>query len=660
MSSSPSLPYRPDIDGLRALAVLPVILFHAGFNGIPGGFIGVDVFFVISGYLISSILLKELQQGRFSLLHFYERRARRILPALLLVLLCCLPLALLLLLPDELRRFGQSLAAVALFGSNFYFWSTTGYFEPAAETLPLLHSWSLAVEEQFYIVLPLALAAGWRWQRARLLHWTLGLALVSLGLAQWSSQLHPQAGFFLPHTRAWELLAGTALAVSPTGALAALQQRRWVRELVAAAGMLALVLAALSFDYRTPTPSLFTLLPVLGTVALLACAEQTWVGRLLAIRPMVAVGLISYGAYLWHQPLFAFARIAYLGQAPQPVMLGLALLSLLLATLTLQLVERPLRHASRGQRRPGPAAAALALLVPLCLGLGVQQAEGFPGRMPTHYLQRGWDAIQGKNYGLNPACEYQQAFSPKPDCVHGARPNTLLWGDSFAMHLASALVEAEVSFVQATRSACSPNAFLVPHPDAGEYNHHWSQQCLAFNQSVVDYLKAMPEIHYVVMASPFWPYMAEPLFDGQQVQQLALAERIASFVRTAQLLKALGKEPLLVMPPPINGRNIGDCLKRLDAGIFTLDDGVKRGCKFELAAFAELNDDVHEFVAAIAAQAGVRLVRLDEYICPAGHCDPLPLGVPLYRDFAHLSNPGARQLARRFGMFDSMASSPAR
>ena len=204
--------YRREIDGLRAIAVLPVILFHAGFETFSGGFVGVDVFFVISGYLITTIIIAELEQGKFSIINFYERRARRILPALFLVMLVCIPLAWFWLLPRDMQDFSQSLVAVTVFASNILFWRESGYFDTAAELKPLLHTWSLAVEEQYYVIFPLFLMSFWRLGKRWIMILLVAVFVVSLALAQWASLAKPSAAFFLLPARGWELLVGAFAA----------------------------------------------------------------------------------------------------------------------------------------------------------------------------------------------------------------------------------------------------------------------------------------------------------------------------------------------------------------------------------------------------------------------------------------------------------------
>ncbi len=338
--------YRPEIDGLRAVAVLAVLLFHAGVPGFAGGYVGVDVFFVISGYLITSILMLDLERGRFSIVRFYERRARRLLPALLAVLAFVTALAWLLLLPEKREAFSEALLAVALFCSNVYFWRQSNYFAPVAEENPLLHTWSLAVEEQFYLFFPLVLLLLWPLGRAWITRAVAAASLVSIATAELASTAHPAANFFLIPSRAWELGAGALVALT-LGLRSPGASRR--ADAAAALGMAMVVVSVFMFDDRTPFPSLLAVLPVGGTVLIIVGAQpRGGIGRLLSSAPVVHVGLISYSLYLWHQPLLAFARLTSDGEVAAPMVAAALLASLVLAELSWRFVEQPFRaHAAR-------------------------------------------------------------------------------------------------------------------------------------------------------------------------------------------------------------------------------------------------------------------------------------------------------------------------
>ena len=300
--------YRKEIDGLRAIAVVPVILFHAGFTTFSGGFVGVDVFFVISGFLITSIILQEMEAGNFSLLSFYERRARRILPALFLVMVFCITFAWFCLLPNDMNRFSGSVIAVSTIVSNIFFWHESGYFDTSGELKPLLHTWSLAVEEQYYMFFPLLIILTWRFGKKWMIGFLLVLAILSIVITEWGAYNKPNFTFYFLPTRGWELLIGAFLAfynikqyrvpfsysISQSGSLV---------------GLFLIIYSILTFNKSTPFPSAYTLVPTLGTALIILFATpKTIVCKLLSNRIFVGIGLISYSIYLWHQPLFAYAR----------------------------------------------------------------------------------------------------------------------------------------------------------------------------------------------------------------------------------------------------------------------------------------------------------------------------------------------------------------
>ena len=365
--TDPGPPYRAEIDGLRALAVVAVVLFHAELPGFPGGFIGVDIFFVISGFLITLILMRDIERGRFSILTFYERRARRILPALFLVVATTAPFAWAVMLPSQRQALAESWAALALFISNLLFGAQLGYFSPDAAERPLLHTWSLSVEEQFYVFFPLLLLLCWKLGRRVPLWVTATLGIASLALAQYGSWRDQSLNFFFTGSRVWELMVG---------ALAALAERHWgrqSREAPALIGFAALALPLFLYQGSTPSPSLSTAIPVAGTALVLLFGRSgTKLAQALSLKPVVAIGLISYSAYLWHQPLIAIARVALAAEPPPGLMVALVLATFALAALSWRYVEMPFR------RRPAPLLPRRATLfaasltgLALMLGLGV-------------------------------------------------------------------------------------------------------------------------------------------------------------------------------------------------------------------------------------------------------------------------------------------------
>lgn len=370
--------YRREIDGLRALAVLPVILFHAGFETFSGGFVGVDVFFVISGYLITTIILAELEQGKFSIVNFYERRARRILPALFLVMLVCIPFAWLFLSPNDYKGFSQSLVAVSLFSSNILFWRESGYFDTIVELKPLLHTWSLAVEEQYYVLFPLFLMLFWKLGK-RWIIISLGLVfVVSILGAQWAAYTKPSAAFYLLPTRGWELLIGAFAAFY----LSQANRKGFGKGLSEVCGWLGVSLifyAVFAYSKTTPFPGFYALVPTLGAVLIILFAtQQTTVGKFVGNKMFVGVGLISYSAYLWHQPLFAFARHTSAADPSQITFLILSFCALVLAYFSWRFVEAPFRSKGKFDRAQIFKLAFLGSIFFAGLGLYGHVKNGFP------------------------------------------------------------------------------------------------------------------------------------------------------------------------------------------------------------------------------------------------------------------------------------------
>ncbi len=373
--------YRAEIDGLRAIAVVPIILFHAGFEYFSGGFVGVDVFFVISGYLITTIILSEKEQGTFSLVNFYERRFRRILPALFMVMLVSLIFSLLWLMPSYMEDFSQSLMAVSTFSSNILFWHESGYWEISNELKPLLHTWSLAVEEQYYVLYPLFLMLIWHFRKDWILGSFIVIAAISLATAQWGAYNKPIPTFYLLPTRGWELAIGAGIAyyfLYRKQTVRTLLSHKSVNEALGLLGLMMISYAVYVFDKGTPFPSLYALVPTVGTgLIILFSSSQTMVGRLLSIKPLVAVGLISYGAYLWHWPLLVFARHLSLTEPSELTFAILALLSFPLAYLSWRYIEKPFRTKSIFSRKTIFTLSFIGSVLFITVGLAGHFSNGF-------------------------------------------------------------------------------------------------------------------------------------------------------------------------------------------------------------------------------------------------------------------------------------------
>ena len=555
--------YRPEIDGLRALAVLPVILFHAGFAGFSGGFVGVDIFFVISGYLITSIIYADLVKKRFSLNHFYERRARRILPALYLVTFCCLPVAWLTLGPKQMKDFCESLIGVATFSSNFTFKDQSDYFATASELKPLLHTWSLAVEEQFYLLFPLLLILVKRLRTKAILGVLGGVFLISLSLALTEVDRDPDSAFFMLHTRAWELLVGSLLALSLPG-LKPLQSKPRISEGLGWLGLVFIAASVVLFDQATKTPGLPMLLPTLGAALIIGFSSpSTKVGRLLSLKPMVWVGLISYSAYLWHQPLFAFARIV-LEEPALWVFAALSALTLVLAQLTRTFIETPCRSPHVPGRDLVIGCFVLALLL-VSFGLVGKKQDGYTGRlrelkpiMAELHMPRntnGWCFydINSRKQDLEVGAKGLQcslgalgdarilSIYPTASSAHSAiskqtaspAKHGLLFGDSFAGHLEPmwdiSAHKSGLSLHSVTSNWCYPS---LSTQFTGPLTSKSYQQCL-YNR---DYLKDnLTSYDFYVLAGNW----GDVLDQGQLNGVFELIERLGE-----------SSKPVVIMPTP--------------------------------------------------------------------------------------------------------------
>jgi len=509
------LRYRAEVDGLRALAVIPVILFHAGFALFSGGFVGVDVFFVISGYLITSILIKELDAGTFSIINFYERRARRILPALFLVVLASLPFAWMWLTPMDMKDFAQSLIGVSTFSSNILFFLESGYFDTSAELKPLLHTWSLAVEEQYYIFFPLMLMASWRFGR----RWTLVMLIVfffaSFIIGQWGAYNKPAAAFYLLPARGWELLIGAFVALY-------LQKRDHIQsklfnQVASFTGLALVTYATFAYDKQTPFPSVYTLVPVIGTALIIFSAVKgTIINSLLSQKAMVGIGLISYSAYLWHQPIFAFARHRSLSE-PSPIMLGvLGVISIVLAYFSWKYVEAPFRDKSKYDRKKIFILSSLGLIFLAALGIFTHLKNGI-----LHQYSDTEKKLLMPNYNVNDRLEncHREGSSYMPldqSCVLGSKENIVgaLIGDSHGYAMSFSLdneaQKHKIGFYQMTFNGCASAG------DIYRSDFDTDNKCAEFNADVTNYISSNDEIEYVVMASRWTMFLKDTGFNNNE------------------------------------------------------------------------------------------------------------------------------------------------
>jgi peptidoglycan/LPS O-acetylase OafA/YrhL len=637
--------YRAEIDGLRALAVIPVILYHAGFKLFTGGYVGVDVFFVISGYLITTIILVELEAGTFSLIHFYERRARRILPALFLVMFACLPFAWFWVLPDAIKQFSQSLVAVNIFSSNILFWRTSGYFDTATELKPLIHTWSLAVEEQYYVLFPLFLMLTWKLGK----RWILGLLIlifvISLAGAQLLSATHPSFNFYMLPTRGWELLIGSFIAFYYSRHNIK-KHNHLIEQLSSLFGLFLIAYSVFAYDNQTPFPSIYTLVPTIGAALIIIFGtHKTLVGKLLGSKLFVAIGLVSYSAYLWHQPMFAFARERSLNEPSMYLMSILAALSFVLGYLSMMYIERPFRNKHRISCKKVFAYGALCSAFFIGLGLVGYLSSGYLGRTSLQAHFALLEARLSLNHGLNIDCETH--FTDSVNCRTSQNPEILVWGDSYAQHLVDGLLASKtgIQIRQATVSVCGP-FFDVAPISLPNYGKSWAEKCTATNDKVLNLLKETKSIKYVVLSSPFTQFVGESSRllkrNGEIVK--GQAESFLFFEETLKKITDLGIIPIIFSPPPANGNNIGQCL--LKANYFGESP---QKCDFVISNIDANQKDVNKFLTYISDS--YKVVWLSDGICQKEICHASLDNVFIYRDGGHLSHEGSEYLGKKMNFY---------
>jgi peptidoglycan/LPS O-acetylase OafA/YrhL len=517
MPLSSSFKYRPDIDGLRALAVLPVLLYHAKL-GCTGGFVGVDVFFVISGYVISSLILREVEAGTFSMVNFWERRVRRIMPALSVVVATMLVVAWFFWLPDDFQLLGKSVMAQALMAANFFFWKGGNYFDPVAETKPLLHTWSLAVEEQFYLLFPLLLTFLIRHRPASWKRWILGVAVVSLiiGVVCSYSARNQRMAFYLLPPRAWELLIGALLAIYG-GRFSA---KRPVGEVVGFLGLALVCGSVMLYDESTRFPGVAALAPCLGAAMIIASSEArpSLVGRLLSFKPLVFIGLVSYPLYLWHWPVLVLVKYLFAYELSAGSRGLLLLASLLLAILTWRFFERPFRQRRwLGGRGPIFAFAGIVTAGFCAFSFAIDSFQGFPSRFSAKALAYSDAHVR---LDLQKEITLEQAKSGQ-FMELGAAPSTqpvsvLLWGDSHAKAVASALDELCKEHSQrGVMAAYSATAPLLNY--VSTHRISLREKSPQFAESVIAFI-AKQHVKHVVITARWHMYPASAEFKEDLIQ----------------------------------------------------------------------------------------------------------------------------------------------
>ena len=648
LKDSNHLKYRAYIDGLRAIAVLAVLFFHAGI-GCRGGYVGVDVFFVISGYLITGLILKDLDGGQFQVVKFWERRVRRILPAVAVVLLSCLAAGWFLFLPLNFKELGQSVFAQAMLVSNIYFWWESDYFAQPAEMKPLLHTWSLAVEEQFYLLFPFLLIAFKRFSRKSLVPGILLLCGVSFSLSVCCSYRYPSVNFYFLPTRAWELLLGSLLAAIPTQRAST----QWLTESLSSGGLLAILCAVFFYGPDTRFPGVSALLPCVGTALIIWANDQTLtcVGKLLATRPAVFIGLISYSLYLWHWPMLVFAKYWKLGSIPKSQRVLILLASMILAVLSWRFVETPFRKRTVLKSRVQIFSfASITTAVLLLAGVVIHQMQGVPSRLPAEAVRY---ANESTNRAFPNQLELKQALAGEfIELGTGDKHlpiNLLVWGDSHAMAVMPVFdilcKEHSIRGDAATHSATAP---LVGYES--QWQASLKADSIPYNNAVVEFIRSKRVGDVVLVAA----WSAYTMKDGETTRLRR------SLLDTIGALQDTGARIWIMREVPQHRWNVPNALAY---SVWRGGNPEELGLPLaEQREATRLADPIFEGLATKFPVVKV-LDPTDLFVSPKHLCRVAEGGNALYRDTGHLTVAGAMVLRPLFepifqGMGKALAPAP--
>lgn len=607
--------YRPEIDGLRALSVVSIIFYHAGFSSFfGGGYVGVDVFFVISGYLITSIILADITSSSFSLLNFYERRARRIFPALFLVMFSCLIFAYFNFLPSDLKFFSQNLAAAVLFLSNFYsYFFNNYYFGVNSSYNPLIHFWSLALEEQFYLLFPMILISWlYLWKKLPIALLVV-FSFISISIAQFFLIKNPLFSFYLLPCRAWEFLVGSFIAFYFNGRVA--KKNHNVEQFFSCVGLFLIAYSVLTYNDKTLFPGAYALQPTFGAALIIIFAKQnTYVGKILSLKFISSVGLVSYSAYLWHQPLFAFIRYLSPNKISDILNGCLVLLTFFFAYFTWKYIETPFRNKNFLTRRQFLIFSLSACAFFITFGVIGYYNGGYPDRDPLFKRLEF-------NTGLSKLCNGN--FSLNSNCISSPYPTYAIFGDSYAMHLVDGFkyTYPEVPFLQLTQDSCSPYI-------SSQIKKFGKLDCNKFYNFSMQTLKDNLKITNVIISSSFF--------------NLLVDDNINSLKKTIYSLKRINKRVIIVGPTPSNGNNFGKC--------FVLNRNFFDKCNFLRSSINHSFFENVRILKKIASETNVEFFDLTDVICGEFICHASLNNYLIYRDDGHLSREGSKYVIQNFSI----------
>jgi peptidoglycan/LPS O-acetylase OafA/YrhL len=632
---------RRDIQFLRGIAVLVVVLYHSNLELLNQGYLGVDVFFVLSGFLITSIILKSLNNNNFSFSEFYLRRAKRLLPALYSTLLFTTLLSLIVLTKLQWIDYLAQLKGALTFTANMVLPSQTGYFESASDGKPLLHIWSLSLEEQYYFLLPLILyflPKNWR---------ITGISLLTLISLYWcfswvyseyqevpllwriADSSKSDWAFYLLFTRAWELLAGSLCACLM------LYRPNIETPSVFKIFALAIIFISCSVNFNNEHPSIESLIVVLSTMVILI-GKKAWLPNYSIIRFIEKAGDWSYSIYLVHWPLFAFAYLSYVGDVPNMVKVILMIFSIFLGYIQFRYVETPFRI---GMFRNSFASWKVTLSATIIL-LAIPAVSAYT----VNDVEDEYSYIRRVNQGLGKACEgsFDKSAKLNTICILGKEPKIVVWGDSYAMHLVPGLAMENKGLTQITKSVCGPIVGIAPI--FGKYDSVWAKKCLEFNDIAFDYINTHQSITHVVLSANFSNYLKFNYLTHNGLTEGDYQFFVNAFKNTILELKKLGITPVVFSPLPQTGFDVGECLERMYGFALLL----RENCNIDYHEFQQYQKLVITFLKDIEKTADV--VWFEDYLCNNERCQVDIEDTFIYRDKGHLSIDGSVKLLQNLNL----------
>lgn len=653
------LTYRKDIDGLRAISVLAVVFNHAGIGLFSGGYVGVDIFFVISGYLITSIILREILSNDFSIIRFYERRIRRILPALFVMITFTVVASAVMYDSEKFKEYGKSLIATTLFASNINFWMESGYFDAPSQLKPLLHTWSLAVEEQFYIFFPLVMFTLYRYTRKIAPAILFAIAILSLGFAASTVQNNPSTAFYLAHLRTWELLIGAFLALN----IMPENIRKTYRNIIGVLGLIMILLPIFLYSGATDFPGIAALLPVLGAAFIIfsGIEDGSLTKRLLSLPPLVFIGKVSYSLYLWHWPLIIFSKYYAIRPLTMLELSGIIAAILVISTLSWRFVETPFRANNFFKTKQLYFFAAICITLLVITGGAIYRFRGFPERNGLEYLQR--DNKKEKDWAFE-ECNINATDNPTEitPCFIGDGnkiPSFMIWGDSHAPTYGKAIHNSAstngVSGILTYGRGCPSLLNMIPTPQTSDV------LCEDYNQMVVTYLKRHPEITTIILASRWTIWLEGTRYKQEEGPLSFLTDSLREFPektpnyelfsiglqRTIKILRDMDRQVFVIVPLPEIGYDVPS------ANFIASQTGrdVNRIIAPTIDEYLARNQQTFSILEKFEGMYGIQLIEPWKLMCQDNICRVAIDGIPLYRDDDHLSVFGSEFISPVFDPF---------